>query len=182
MKYIFILLITFSYGFCNAKPQVLKVFISSEYVNSKYISIKDKDNHLFIEFTRVDNRHTIVNDTNNFLVIKRKYLLDSKSDTIAIYKKNRIYLKDLSEYVDVVKLRHGWSYFFDGKEILSILYSLNNERKMYELTISYNTLDNITLNVLQLAIASFDKNVIMEYKEDNFINTIVLVIILLNTI
>lgn len=129
------------------------------------IALLNSKNDTVMHFKRKGRDKFITYNGANYVLKKRKILIDSNNDTIAFVKRKTINFPSQNQVITERKHKHGWSYYADNQKILEINYKFNREDYHYYITMSAEKFDTRVASLIKICLGRFDKRV-----NDDYIN------------
>jgi len=177
MKNILILLFVFTFSGLFGQQQTYTSVIPRDYKEAGTFALISNKMDTIITFCRKGKINTIETDENNYLLKKRKILINSARDTIAFYKGKKILFPSKNKVVKERKNKDGWAYYLDNQKILDVTYQYNKNKRTYQITAKFDEFDELVTTILQLSLGRFDKRVVMDYDDSDFSTEVIIAII-----
>ena len=157
-----IIIFLFSTNF-SAQEIKLTGNISSIYKLSSDFKVKDNAGNVVQTFHREGKVNHI---SDNYVLIGRKYLLH-QNDTMAFYKKKKIYFPLGNTVVEEEATKNGWDYFIKGNKVLQVICAEDKTAKLHKVSIVLYDTNETTMNIMRISLGKMDKRVIMDYEDDD---------------
>lgn len=152
--------------------------IPGNYYKSDKIVLVNETHDTVISFERKGKVNSIHFDNKNYTLKKRRLLLNDKGDSLAYYQKHKVHFTGEEIIVYENRITNGWEYTLNNRKILEVVYNYNRSEGEYHLVAISDDFDDKALFSLQLCIGKFDKSVVMDYGNDEFIYAAIIIVII----
>ncbi len=170
-----VLLLVLSFNVFSQEKEKFSTVIPKDYASAGNIILLNKEGDTAMSFYRDGRTTSIKEKKESFFLKKRKVLLDSDNNILALYKRHKIIFPSKNTMVIEKKKKDGWEYFLEDKKILEVNYIYNKRQKNYDVEILSDNSDEITTSLIKMCLGRFDKSVVMDYHNDNDFATAIII-------